>query len=413
MSIKSSEDIAIMKSDYGITVKNFVFLSEPAKFIYEFVDNFGYAPDKETIELEFNDFQYSEGSNNLSYIADEFNKEIIRREILAMAAVYIKPGGVLEQNARLGLIDFTNKLESIRSKYIDVDVSHRRALDGEDALQRYNDYLAQVRGEVRTSSFGLGIEPIEGMIECLRGNLIGVFADTGIGKSFLTLRIAAEFFMRQEKVVVVSPELSVSELNYRCDSVLGYRMGYNKISNLALLKGYPGPEGMAEQYRRFLSNIGNRAGWINFDDSIEDDLTVTTIDSIILTEVPTLVVIDGVYMMDDEMRGGTSWERMRNICLGLKRLATKRQVVIVMVNHSSRESSGAMRAAKRGEIADGMYFARCADILLSLGEIEDNPDARELRIVKLRSNRQDNTSYQISFNVDIGDIGRDIREKVF
>ena len=412
MSLKTPEDIATIKSEYGITSRNFVYLNEEAKFIYDFMDNFNAPPDKEAMVLEFPEFQYSEGSKNLSHIASEFNKEIIRREIIATAHVFIKPGGVLENNSRTGLIDLSNKLENIRMKYIDVDMSHRRALDSDTAIDRYEDYMSRVRGDKIAETFSLGIEPIEGLVSCLRGNLIGVFADTGIGKSFLTLRMAAEFFMRGEKVIVISPELSVSELNFRCDSVLGHRMGYNKISNRSLLYGHSGPDGMAEEYKEFLHQLEyhNRSNWINFDDSLDSDLNVTTIDSMILTENPTLVVVDGIYMMDDELRGNTPWDRIHNICFGLKRLATKRKVVIIMVNHSNREAAGVKRAAKKDEVANGYAFAKCADILMSLGEVQDKPDVRELQILKLRSNALSEGSHQITFNVDVGDIGRADRD---
>ena len=410
MSVKTMDDVAKIRGEYGISEKNFVFLYSEASFIFNYIKNFDIAPDSDTLSLEFPEFQYSVGSSNIDYIAGEFNKEIIRREVITTVATFTKPGGILEKDARIGITDLANKLDNIRSSYIEVNTAHRRALDGEEALNRYERYLDKLNGINTIETYSLGIEPIESIIECRRGNLIGLFADTGIGKSFLAVRIAAEFRAIGERVVVVSPELSVDELNYRCDSVLGYRLGYRHISNRSLLYGHPGPSGMQQDYKEFLDYIGTNEGWVNYDSSIEGELSVSAVEAIILNDKPTLLVVDGVYMMDDERRGKSGWESVENICKGLKKLATKHKIVILMTNHSNRDVASVYTLPTKREVANGLGFTRHSDMVITMCEVEGNEYVRKISVPKLRSNQQYNRAFTITWDADVGDIGRGYEE---
>lgn len=406
MSIKTQEDIAKIRGEYGISANNFLYLFSEADFIFKYINNFGIAPDSDTVSLEFPELKYSVGSSNLTYIANEFNKEIIRREVTITVNTFTRPGGILEKDSRAGITDLTNKLDNIRSNYIEVNTIHRRSLDGAEALNRYERYLDKLNGINVVETYPLGLDQLDGIVECRRGNLIGLFADTGIGKSFLAVRIAAEFRAMAERVVIVSPELSVDELNYRCDSVLGNRMGFKTISNRSLLTGLPGPVGMREDYKAFLDLIGTNEGWINYNSSMEGDLNVSALESIILNDNPTLLVIDGIYMMDDERRGGSSWETVENICKGLKKLATKHNIVILMTQHANRDVASVYHLPTKRDIANGMGFTRNADILLTICEVEGNDYIRKVGVPKLRSSQRYSNSFKVTYDADIGDIGR-------
>ena len=401
LSIKTPDDIAILKTKYGITVNNFPFLSNEAKFVYKFIEDFERTPGKDELLLEFPNLPYTEGSDNLDYVASEFNREVIRREAVVAAHAYLKPEGMMEKDSRWAISRFIKQLETIRDKYVYVDSTHRKALDAEGGLFRLERYQEILSGERVVDTYGLGIEPIDDMVKCLPGNLIGIFADTGIGKSWLALKIASEFFVKNERVVVVSPELSIEELEYRSDVILGRRLGYN-LSYTTLLLGRRDIQ-MAQDYEKFLVELGMRSNWINYDSS-DDDITVESLEGIIVSEKPKLLIIDGIYLMSDD--GYSTWERVKNICNGLKILATKYKVVIIMINQAQRDAADTGRAARKGEAADGYYFTRASDILISLGQIRDTDIIRELKVLKLRSAQDiSSQSFQITFDADKGNVG--------
>ena len=403
LSLKSPDDIATLKNKYGISLQNFPFMAEEAKFIYNFAEEFERMPHKDELTLEFPKLVYTDGADNLEYLANEFNKEVIRREIVVTASTYMEPDGVLEKDSRTGVATLIKRLEIIRDRYVYVDNSHRNAIDAEGALMRLERYRDIVTGERTVDTYGLGIEPLEGRIRCLPGNLIGLFADTGVGKSWVALKIASEFFRKKEKVVVVSPELSVEELNLRTDVILARRMGYD-LSYRKLLYGERDVK-LMENYEKYLIELGMLGNWVNYDSS-DSDITVDTLEGIIVAEKPMFLIIDGIYLMSSE--GYATWERVKNICNGLKVLATKHKLVILMINQSGRQAADAGRAARKEEVADGYYFTRASDILLSLGKVDEERTILELSVLKLRSEADITESFRISFDADRGDIGENV-----
>ena len=401
LSIKKPDDIAILKSKYGISVLNFPIYHKEAEFIYNFVEEFERVPLKDELVLEFPTFPYSDGSDNLDYIGNEFNKEVIRREIIRTAATYLKPDGIIENDSRGGLGTLINRLQTIRDKYVFVDSTHRNAIDSEAAMMRLQRYEELISGERVLESFNIGIEPLNGRLRCLPGNLIGLFAGTGVGKSWIAAKIASEFFFQDEKVVVISPELSVEELNYRTDVILAKRMGYN-LSYYNLLNGVKDLK-MLEDYRKFLAELGERSNWVNYD-NIEGGMTLESIEAILVNEKPKLMVIDGIYLMDE--KGMSSWELVKVVSNGLKKLATKHNTAIVITNQAGRSAEDSGKAAKREDVADGLYFIRAPDIVMSLGKISDlERSVLELRVLKVRGGADINDTFYISFNPDSGDVG--------
>ena len=403
LSIKAPDDIATLKNKYGISLPNFPFMLEEAKFIYNFVEEFERIPFKDELLLEFPELLYTEGADNLDYLANEFNKEVIRREIVVTASTYMEPGGILEEDSRTGVSTLIKRLETIRDKYIYVDNSHRNAIDAQGALNRLERYKEIVSGERIVDTYELGLEPLENRIRCLPGNLIGLFADTGVGKSWVSLRIASQFHEQKQKVVVVSPELSVEELNLRTDVVLANRMGY-ELSYRKLLYGEKDLK-LMEDYENYLVELGMLSNWVNYDAN-DGEITVEALEGIIVAEKPMFLVIDGIYLMSGE--GYATWERVKNICNGLKVLATKHKLVILMINQSGRQAADVGRAARKDEVADGYYFTRASDILLSLGKVDDERLIRELSVLKLRSEADILESFKITFDVDKGDVGRNV-----
>lgn len=402
LSIKKPDDIALLRSKYGISVLNFPIYHQEAEFIYNFIREYDRVPLKDEVLLEFPSFPHTEGSENLDFIASEFNKEVIRRETIRTAHAYLKPDGIMENDSRGGINTFINGLTNIRDKYVFVDSSHRTAIDSEGALMRLQRYEELIKGEKTIDTYELGIEPLENRIRCLPGNLIGLFADTGVGKSWVAARIASEFFIRKEKVVVISPELSVEEMDYRTDVILANRMGY-ELSYYKLLYGIQ-DIAMRDEYKKFLAELGATGNWVNYD-SIEGDFTVESVESIIVNEKPRFVVVDGIYLMDD--RAPSSWEEVKVRSNGLKKLATKYKVVILATNQARRDAATEGKAVRKEEVANGFDFARAVDILLSVAKISDTDRiVRELRVLKNRGGADIDEVFTVSFEPDKGDVGK-------
>jgi len=404
-SISEPEDIATLRTKYGVSLPNFVFMPNEAKFIYDFIEEYSRVPEQSEVTAQFPTFIYEKKLPKLDYISNEFNKEIIRRETLITFSAHAKAEGPLEIDSRSGISNLIKQLEYIRDNYIYVDNSYRNVLDSDSVLERFENFKARLNGEERVESYELGIEPLERRLRMLPGNLIGIFADTAVGKSWLSLLLASELFMQQQRVVVVSPELSITELNARSDVILAYRMGL-PLSYSAILTGEipEGRDDIYDNYEKFAERIGKEGKWINYDSSENSELDLSAIEGIIIENDPKLLIIDGIYLMAD--RAQASWEKVKNLSTGLKVLATKYKTIIVVTNQAQRQAADSGQPSRKSEVADGYYYARSVDILISMGKIENETTIRSLKVLKVRSGEDINDDFVITFDVDRGDIGR-------
>jgi len=125
------------------------------------------------------------------------------------------------------------------------------------------------------------------------------------------------------------------------------------------------------------------------------------------------VLVDGIYLMQDEEHGSQSWEQIRNKCRGLKTLATESNITLLVTNQSGRErgaDENSSTPAAASNVAYGYDFNRFVDILVSIGGAANNPNVREVAIPLIRSGRQVPGSYPITFDTDSGDIGNSFSE---
>jgi hypothetical protein len=128
---------------------------------------------------------------------------------------------------------------------------------------------------------------------------------------------------------------------------------------------------------------------------------------------PDLVLVDGIYLMQDEDHGSQTWEQIRNICRGLKTLSTQANICLLVTNQSGRERGGnenSATPASASNVAYGYDFNRFVDILVSIGGAKDSPNVREVAIPLIRSGRSVPGVYPITFDTDSGDIGRTVGE---
>ena len=77
--------------------------------------------------------------------------------------------------------------------------------------------------------------------------------------------------------------------------------------------------------------------WIIGD---EDGMGVTSIAAKIQRYRPSIVYIDGGYLLDDDRRAKEGWEKFKNICHDLKKLALREKIPIVMSHQFTKEGKG-------------------------------------------------------------------------
>ena len=396
-SLKTPQHLTTLQQKYRITPRQFPYFPEPATFIWDFIIQWGKAPDVALINATFPKFQYSP-VDDFDAVAEQFRKDFVRRGIYLAMESHEKS---IEADAESGVVGLINQLQSLQRH----DETSQVIVD-KDPLQRLEEYKLRADG-VSQQRMWWGIEPFDNFpVMLLHGQFVGLIADTKVGKSWLGLKIALANYLRGARVSIISPELNKTFMDARIDTILAYEMGY-PISHEKLVYGVPGIE---DNYSKYLASNDMTRGDLQYRlHTPSDRFTVSSVATVVKTDKPDLVLVDGIYLMQDEEHGSQSWEQIRNLCRGLKTLATEANIALIVTNQTGRErgsNENSSSPASANNVAYGYDFNRFVDILVSIGGAASSPNTREVAIPLIRSGRAVPGSFPISFDTDTGDIGR-------
>jgi hypothetical protein len=315
----------------------------------------------------------------------------------------------LSKDSDQAITSLVNQLLTIQLK----DDSRKHVFDSfsvKDKLKRYQD---RIKG-ADTRRLTWGIEPLDNFpLRLTKGQFVGIIADTKSGKSWFALKIALANYLKGCKVGIISPELTVSEIEDRIDTVLANKFGF-PILHDSLASGLPGIE---DNYQKYLeaSSALNRRDLIIYPFQPKDRITPqTTIAGILSSDAPDILIIDGVYMVDDDYNEKQSWDQMKKKCQDLKTLATATNTALVVTNQTGRDrdaNSDQAAPAMARLVAGGYDFNRFVDILISLGGDPRTADTRQIAVPLVRNQRAFSKNYEVTFDPDTGDIGRSVGEE--
>ena len=404
-SIKSPVDLQTLRQTYSLSAQSFVFRLEEASFIWDYVTQYGDAPTAELLKTRFPDFEHSP-LDNFDYICKQFRNEYVRRMVLVGVHGH---GAALLSDADQAITSLVNQLLSIQLK----DSGRSHVVDSfsvDDKLQRYQN---RIKG-ADSRRLSWGIEPLDNFpLRLTKGQFVGIIADTKSGKSWFALKIGLANYLKGCKVGIVSPELTVPEIEDRIDTVLAKMFGF-PILHDSLASGLPGIEVNYQKYLEASSAL-NRQDLIIYPFQPKDKITpLTTIAGILSSDAPDILIIDGVYMVDDDYGEKQSWDQMKKKCQDLKTLATATNTALVVTNQTGRDrdaNSDQAAPAMARLVAGGYDFNRFVDILISLGGHPGVADTRQVAVPLVRNQRAFSKNFEVTFDPDTGDIGRAVGEE--
>ena len=400
-SIQTPDHLNKLRQDYRLTPRNFPYHLDEADFVWDYVLQYGEGPSKEIFQARFPEFVLAP-LDNFDYIAKEFRNDHVRRAVWLFISGH---EAAMEKDAETATTSLIHQLQGLQLH----DESNRQVLDASNSADlRFDSYRLRADG-MSKSKLSWGIDPLDNFpVNFLKGQFIGLIADTKAGKSWVALKIGLQNYFNGKKVVIISPEMTTLELQCRTDTMMAQLHGY-PISNHSLLYGIPGIE---ENYKKYLE-VMNREQLILYTSVPSDKLTVTAISSIIKADHPDLIILDGIYLMDDEEGAKESWNQIRNMCKGLKSLATETNTALVVTNQTSRtkdDNTKNAEPAKANLVAYGYDFNRYVDTLLSIGGAPIDSNTRQIAVPLIRNGRAIQKAYDITFNPDTGDVGRSVGE---
>lgn len=392
-SIKVPTHLYTLKQKHALDESAFAFYLEEAKYIFNYVRDYGSAPPVELMEAMFPDFEYSP-SEAFDSLAVDMRKVYTAR---MLHVSYSNVSKYVDDNPMQAINMLSDTLANL-SRPTEIEMVEIST----NPMNRFDAYLQRVENRKNEGILRMGIEPLDPYVFLTAGQIVGIVADTGVGKSFVCARIAAELYQQDSKVVFLSPELSRTEATTRFDVCLAKLMGY-EFSYQSLLWGL---DTSASQYREYLLQLeeekkGSEKEIILYDSGLEDDMTISFIRSLLVKHQPSALFIDSINFIRDETPGTSSWaqwQQLGNVMKSLKFLASNYETTIFITSQQNAE----------GTVAYSKDVARYSDILVQLYNLDDTEEAsvtrRRISVTKNRSGRPV-PSTVISYDADIGAIG--------
>ena len=225
--------------------------------------------------------------------------------------------------------------------------------------------------------------------------LVFIVARQGVGKTWLEVVMAHHNWMTGHKPILFSKEMSSFQIARRLDS-RNFKLPYQELRSGKL------DFHTESRWKEEMDKIrGERPFYIIGEEGGGVSLVAAKIERY----KPDIVYIDGMYLMEDDRRGDSSWQRITNVARDLKRLAKRAQIPIVVSMQFNRSASDSRGDASQIAYAD---VAKEADLILGMFQTEDQRLNRimELRILKQREGERGTISLVWDMeNMDFTEIG--------
>jgi hypothetical protein len=258
----------------------------------------------------------------------------------------------------------------------------------------------------------------------LPGELALIFSRPTVGKSWFLALAAVVAWMAKYRVLVLSPEMPVSQYSLRFDVLAATALG-ERLSLKLLTEGSPL---VRETYARVVERIKADDRLTILDGIGGRPFRLSDMRGLINRYQPDMMFIDGLSLVGTDSRNQQVWEQIRELSYGLKNLATNFNMPI-MVSHQSVNSRRGARtdnnmAQGRGDdwniptlndLAFGDAAAQAINTCIAMAPDKRSADIRWVAFRKCRDREIEYREREAFFTdfgrgrvVDLGRLGGDM-----
>lgn len=311
---------------YGITVEDFPVLPDVYRFIDSHVSQYGSVPDYLTVTEKFEDFEYTETSNTLSYMAKSLKSDTAKRQMFKLLQE--------ETPSKFGKMTGTQFANWISEKTVaiadEVNKSGRRgtnlAQNGRERLELYMESKEQGSSKYLPTPYPTVNEKLGGGFEV--GDYVLLQAYSNQGKSWISADCGYAAWRAGFGVLDLRPEISREQFMSRFDTVSGH------FNNMAVRQGNL-LESEEDRFFRHLESFNetNDVPYIlKTMEDMQNGLSVESIESDLkMNPEISMVIIDGFLLMDHK---GNSREALSGTSRKLRQLFAKNKVCGLVVHQT-------------------------------------------------------------------------------
>ena len=347
-------------------------------FAREHYSRYGECPSIDVIKENYPSYELVSSQDSIDYLIDSLSasrRRIATANILRDAIEKIDK----EQDHEAALLAMQAGITKLESggftKGNTVDITSETELERRWA--RYQDRKANPDSLL---GFATGFPTIDKVTNGLQpGQLVVITATPKTGKSTVALQIAINIH-EQAKVVPMfySFEMSNREQEDRFDAMK------SRISYQRFITGTGTSQEESRYYTTVTQGLRRREGFILADRA--EGATLSGISAQLQTYRPSILFVDGMYLMTDEQTGEMNTpQALTNLTRGFKRVAQKYEIPIVITTQSLDWKKGRGGRLTANSIGYSSSFFQDADVLFGLEKPEDSVD--ETRILSILASR--------------------------
>lgn len=364
-SILNNKDSSLLLLN-NLTVDYFSDYPNEYNFIKSHLNQYGNIPDQVTFLDKFPDFEIIEVTEPSSYLINElytdYNTRFLAKTFNAVRKLLNE--GKTEEAMRL----YTNASNDM------VKAVHLESVDILQDTSRYDDYVDRCN-DFSKYYIKTGFDELDALIGGWDRyeELATISARPGIGKSWITLKVATAALEQGLRVGLYSGEMSERKVGYRFDTLSAH------ISNSAITRGRVEVQNDYKTYMESLSNRYTGCFKILTPAMINGPAGVTALRAFVEKENLDILFVDQHSLLEDDRGARNPVERAANISRDLKNLQVLKKIPIIAVSQQNRASTE--NGISTANIAQSDRIAQDSTILLFL---EQKDGVLTLNLVKAR-----------------------------
>jgi replicative DNA helicase len=329
-------------------------------FIRDYSEQNSVVPNISLVSEKFKDFSPQGEIGNTKYHLEELRTSFLHD---SLSNALMSTAKQLQNNnpneALNNLIAKTSELKKVTADIRDID-----ATDMEDALSHFN-HIKELNEKgnygIKTGLAGFDNYLPAGITPGQFGILL---AYPAIGKSWLALFMAVQAWKNGRKPLVISLEMTESEVRNRVYAI----MGQGKFSHRKLSGGLVDDDEFNVWGNQYLKNMP--PFYIVSNDGV-GELSTSVLRGKIDQYSPDIVFVDYIQLMQSNIPTDNEVVKIKSISRELKVLAIGEQVPIVAIASATPDDATDMNSVPTlGQVAWSKQLAYDADWVLSLGRAQ-------------------------------------------
>jgi replicative DNA helicase len=357
------------------------------QFIRNYSEHNGTVPPVTLVVDKFRDFHPVEGIGATKHHLEELQAEYLNdslKDILRNTAADVQGGKGTE--ALESLIQMTSELKKNTASIRDIDVT-----DIDDAIAYYEN--VQKQNELGQIGIKTGLPGFDNYLPAgIMPGQLGVFlAYPGIGKSWLSLYFAVQAWKQGKSPMVVSLEMSETEVRNRVYTIMGDGLwSHRKLSSgqveLDMLKSWHQKNLQGKPEFHIISNDSG------------GEVTPSVMRGKIDQYKPDFVIVDYLQLMSPNQKSDNETVRMKNLSRELKLMAISEEVPIIAISSATPDDVNKLDTVPTlGQTAWSRQIAYDADWVMALGR-GANSDVIECVFRKNRNGFMGEFMVQVDFD---------------